>query len=185
MDLQDPGQSDERKKLLESLLAGPAMETWMQMKDENGIDAMQEVNEDEYQEVVRDFLLEIITVETAADTLAWLKDVPKSYNMKVSNFLSQIRHFNHLLKFMPRVRTLDVHGDAVDLPNEHLNKNDITLLVRRSGPESWQNTATKTGNDYKNAKDTARYYNKLKTIDNNEKKRNDKRDPPQQKWKQG
>ena len=40
MNLQDPDQSDERKELLESLLAGPAMETWMQMKDENRIDAM-------------------------------------------------------------------------------------------------------------------------------------------------
>ena len=78
---------------------------------------------------------------------------------------------------MLRVHTLDAHGNAVDLPNETLDKNIITLLVRKSGPESWQNTATKTGNDYQNEKDTARYYDKLKTIDDNEKKRNDKRDP--------
>ena len=76
---------------------------------------------------------------------------------------------------MPRVRTLDGLGNAVDAPNEILNENDITLLVRRSGPESWRNTATKTGNDYQNAKDTARYYDKLKIIDDNEKKKNDKR----------
>ena len=72
MDLQYSDQSYEKKKLLESLLVGPAMETRMQMKEENGTNLMQEVNEQEYQKVVCYFLLEIITVETAMDTLAWL-----------------------------------------------------------------------------------------------------------------
>ena len=137
MDLHDPATSDQRKELLESLLAGPALEVWIQMKEENGIDPIDEVDEDMYQEVVRDFLLEVITIETPADTLAWLKDVRKPYDMKVSKFLSQIRRFNNLLKFMPRIRTLNGLGNAVDVPNKILNENDITLLVRRAVPESW------------------------------------------------
>ena len=52
MDLQYSDQSYEKKKLLESLLVGPAMETRMQMKEENGTNLMQEVNEQEYQKVV-------------------------------------------------------------------------------------------------------------------------------------
>ena len=86
-----------------------------------------------------------------------------------------MRRFNNLLKFMTRVCTLNALGNAVDVPNEVLNENDITLLVRRSGPEYWRNTATKTVNDCQNAKDTLQYYDKLKTIDDNEKKGHDKR----------
>ena len=75
MNLQDPAEADEGKDILESLLVGPVLEVWMQMKEENEIDPLQELDKFEYQEVVRDFLLEVITIETTTDTLAWLKDV--------------------------------------------------------------------------------------------------------------
>ena len=60
MNLHNPATLDERKELVKSLLAGPALEIWIQMKEENGIDPLQEMDKDMYQEVVHDFLLEVI-----------------------------------------------------------------------------------------------------------------------------
>ena len=87
MNLQDPAEADEGKDILESLLVGPVLEVWMQMKEENRIDPLQELDKVKHQEVVRNFLLEVITIETAADTLAWLKNVCKPYDMKLPIFL--------------------------------------------------------------------------------------------------
>ena len=57
---------------------------------------------------MKDFLLEVITIEIDLDkTLAWIKDIRKPYNMKISNFLSQIWCSKNLLNFVPRVHTLE------------------------------------------------------------------------------
>ena len=49
------------------------------MKEKNGIDPLDNVDQEQYLEIMRDFVLEIekTTVETAADTIAWLKQVRK------------------------------------------------------------------------------------------------------------
>ena len=47
------------------------------MKEENDLDPLDEMSDEQYKEVERDFLLEVLDVEAAADTLAWLKDVKK------------------------------------------------------------------------------------------------------------
>ena len=69
IDLQDPAEVDKRKELLESLLTSPVLEVWVQMKEENRIDPLQELKETKYYEGLRNFLLEVITIETSTDTL--------------------------------------------------------------------------------------------------------------------
>ena len=49
MDLHNTTTLDKRKELSETLLAGPALEIWIQMKEENGIDPLQEMDENKYQ----------------------------------------------------------------------------------------------------------------------------------------
>mmetsp|Transcript_46881 Transcript_46881/g.56366 ORF Transcript_46881/g.56366 Transcript_46881/m.56366 type:complete len:137 (+) Transcript_46881:489-899(+) len=100
-----------------------------------------------------------MTKEVAADTLTWLLKVKKQFVMTVLQFHTQPMKFNQSIPYMPRDEINNVDN------NKLLGDCTIKLVIHAVEPNKWRDNAAETGQEYLDAASNARYYEKLKKID--------------------